>query len=74
MNDANFAFMEYMYVKRRLLKLDYLFCIVFVCSEPKEVFKYIVYFKSLFYIHILKCYSNKINVTICNSLLPLCKG
>ena len=62
-----------MYMKRHLLKLDYLFCIVLVCSEPKEVFKYMEYFKSLFYIHILKCYSNQINETRCNSLLPMCK-
>ena len=56
-----------------LLKLDFLFCIVLVCSEP-QVFKYEEYLKSLFYNHILKCYSNKINETRCNSLLPMCKG
>ena len=37
MNDANFAFLIYMHVKRHLLKLDYLFCIVLVCSEPQEI-------------------------------------
>ena len=63
-----------MYMKRHLLKLDYLFCIVLVCSEPQQVFKYMEYLKSLFYHHILKCYSNKINETRCNSLLPMCKG
>ena len=52
MNDVNFAFLLYMYMKRHLLKLDYLFCIVLVCSEPREVIKYMEYFKSLFYIHI----------------------
>ena len=74
MNDANFAFLLYMYMKRYLLKLDYLFCIVLVFSEPQHVFKYIEYLKSLFYNHILKCYFNKINKTRCNSLLPMCKG
>ena len=74
MNDANFAFLKYMYMKRHLLKLDYLFCIVLVCSEPQEVMKYMEYFKSLFYIHIFKSYSNWINETRCNSLLPICKG
>ena len=51
-----------MYMKRHLLKLAYLFCIVLVCSEPQQVFKYIEYLKSLhvFYNHILKCYSNRI--------------
>ena len=75
MNDANFAFLKYIYMKRRLLKLDYLFCIVLACSEPQEVFKYMEYFKSLtlFYIHILKC-SNEINETRCNRLLPMCNG
>ena len=63
MNDANFAYLLYMYMKRHLLKLDYLFCIVLVCSEPQQVFKYTEYLKSLFYHHILKCYSNKINET-----------
>ena len=61
-------------MKRHLLKLDYLFCIVLVCSEPQQVFKYVEYLKSLFYNHILKCYSNNINETRCNSLLPMCKG
>ena len=39
-----------MYMKRDLLKLDYLFCIVFVCSEPQQVFKYMEYivFKIIF--------------------------
>ena len=74
MNDANFAFLQYMYMKRHLLKLDYLFCIVLVCSEQQQVFKYMEYLKSLFYNHILKCYSNKINETRCNSLLLMCKG
>ena len=46
------------------MKLDHLFCIVLVCSEPQHVFKYMEYLKSLFYYHILKCYSNKINETI----------
>ena len=32
-----------------------------------------VYLKSFFYNHILKCDSNKINETRCNSLLPVCK-
>ena len=74
MNDANFAFLLYMYMKRHLLKLDYLFYIVLVCSEQQHAFKYMEYLKSLFYNHILKCYSNKINETRCNSLLPMCKG
>ena len=43
------------------MKLEYLFRIVLVCSEPQEVFKYMEYLKPLFYNHILKCYSNKIN-------------
>ena len=55
-----------MYMKRYLLKFDCLFCIVLVCSEPQEVFKSVEYLKSLFYNHILKCYSNKINQTKCN--------
>ena len=42
-----------MYMKRHLLKLDYLFCIVLVCSEPQHVFNYMEYLKSLFYNHIL---------------------
>ena len=58
-----------MFTKRHLLKLDYLFYIVLVCSEPQQVFKYMEYLKSLFYNHILKCYSNKVNETRCNSLL-----
>ena len=74
MNDANFAFLKYMYMKRHLLKLDYLLCIVLVCSEPQESIKYMEYFKSLFYIHIFKRYSNQINGSRCNSLLPICKG
>ena len=45
-----------------------------VCSELQEVFKYMEYFKSLFYIHNLKCNFNKINETTCNSLLPMCIG
>ena len=71
MNGANFAFLKYMYMKRHFLKLGYCFCIVLVCSEPQEVFKYMEYLKALFYNHILKCYSNKINETRCNSLLPI---
>ena len=39
-NDANFAFLWFVYMKRYLLKLDYLFCIVLVCSEPQQVFIY----------------------------------
>ena len=50
-----------MYMKRHLLKLDYLFCIVLLCSEPQQFFKHMEYLKSLFFNHILKCYSNKIN-------------
>ena len=46
MNDANFAFLLYMYMKRHFMKLDYLFCIVLVCSEPQHVFKYMEYLKS----------------------------
>ena len=45
MNGANFAFLKYMYIKRHLLKLDYFFCIVLVCNEPQEVFKYMEYKK-----------------------------
>ena len=52
-NDANFAFLLYMYTKRHLLKIDYLFCIVLVWSEPQQVFEYMEYLKSLFYNHIL---------------------
>ena len=37
-NDANFAFVLYIYMKRHLLKLEYLFRIVLACSEPQEVF------------------------------------
>ena len=74
MNDANFAFLKYKCMKRHLLKLDYLFCIVLVCSEPHQVFKYMEKLISVFYNHILKCYSIKINETRCNSLLPMCKG
>ena len=59
--------------EKALLKLEYLFCIFLVCSEPQKVFKYMEYFNLLFYIHILKCYSNKINETRCNSLLPMFK-
>ena len=70
-NVAIFAILIYMYMKRHLLKLDYLFCIVLVCSEPQQVFKYMEYLKSLFYNHILKCYPNKINETRCNSLVPM---
>ena len=60
---------EHAFIEVRLL-----FCIVLVCSEPQEVFKYMEYFKSLFYIHILRCYSNNINKTRRNSLLPVCTG
>ena len=74
MNDANLAFVKYMYIKRHLLKLAYLFCIVLVCSVPQHVFKYMEYLKSLFYNHILKCYSNTIDETRCNGLLSMCKG
>ena len=42
-----------MYMKRHLLKLDHLFCIVLVCSEPQQVFKYVEYLKSIFYNRIL---------------------
>ena len=52
MNDANFDFLRYMYMKRNLLKLYYLFCIVLVCSKPQQVFKYIKYLKSLFLLEI----------------------
>ena len=55
------------------MKLDYLFCIVLLCSKQQQVFKYMEYLKSLLYSHILKCYSNTINETICNSLLPMWK-
>ena len=48
-----------MYIKRHLLKSDYLFCIGLVCSELQLVFKYMEYLKSLFYHHILKYYSSK---------------
>ena len=46
MKDANFA----LYLKRNLMKLDCSFCIVSVCSEPQQVFKYNVYeiFKIIF--------------------------
>ena len=71
MNDANCAFL---YIKRHLLKLDYLICIVLLCSEPQQVFKYMEYSKSLFYNYISKSYSNIINETRSNSLLPVCKG
>ena len=74
MNDANFISLLYMYMKRYLLKLDYLFCNVLVCSEPQQVFQYMEYLKSLFCNHILKYYSNMINVTRCNRLLSMCKG
>ena len=76
MSDANFAFLLYTYIKGHLLKLDYLFYIVLVCSEPQQVFKYMeyMYLKSLFYNHILNCYSNQINETRYNSLLPMSKG
>ena len=40
-------------IKRHLLKLDCLFCIVLVCSEPQQVFKYLEYLKALLYHHIL---------------------
>ena len=74
MTDANFAFQKCMYIKRHVLKLAYLFCIVIVCSEPQQVFKNIEYSKSLFYNHILKCYYNKVNESRCNGLLHMCKG
>ena len=45
-----------MYMKRHLLKSDYLSYILLACSEPQEVFKYMEYCKLLFYNHILKCY------------------
>ena len=31
--------------ERHLLELDYLFCIVLVCSEPQQVYKYMEYLK-----------------------------
>ena len=76
MNDANFAFFVIYVHEKAFIEVIilYLFCIFLVCSEPQEVFKYMEYFKSFFYIHILKCYSNKIIETRCNSLLPMCKG
>ena len=39
-NVANLAFLLLMYIKRHLLKLDFFICIVLVCSEPQQVFKY----------------------------------
>ena len=42
MNDANFVFFV-IYIHEKALKLDYLFCIVLVCSEPQQVFKYTVH-------------------------------
>ena len=42
MNEANFAFLIYVHEKA-FLKLDYLFCIVLVCSEPQQVFIYMEY-------------------------------
>ena len=54
-------------MEMHLLKLNYLFCIVLVCSEPQQLFKYMEYLKSLFYNHILKCYTNNINETRGNS-------
>ena len=45
-------------MEMHLLKLDLFICIFLVCSEPQQVFKYMLYLKSFFYNHILKCYSN----------------
>ena len=61
-------------MKRHLLKLYYSICIVLAWSESQLVFNYMEYLKSLFDNYILKCYSNNINETRCNSLLPMCKG
>ena len=40
--------------EKYLMKLDYSFCIVRVCREPQQVYKYIGFFKSFFYCIILK--------------------
>ena len=55
------------------MNLDFFSCIVLVCSEPQQVFKYMEYLILFFYNHILKFYSNNINETRCNSSLPMCK-
>ena len=46
---------------KRFMKLDYSFCIVWVCSESQQVFQYMEYLKYSKYN--LKCNSNKINKT-----------
>ena len=74
MNDANFVFFVIYAHEKAFIEVRLLICIVLVCSEPQEVFNYMEYSKQFFYNHILKCYSNKINKTRCNSLLPMCKG
>ena len=73
MNDVNFAFFVIYVHKKAFIEVRFFICIVLVCSEPQQVFKYMEYLKSFFYNHILKCYSNNINKARCNSLLPMCK-
>ena len=62
-----------MKLKRHSMRLSDLFFIVWVCSEPQQVFNYIEYLKLIFYYHILKYYSYKTNKTKCNGSLLMCK-
>ena len=64
MNVVNFAIYVH---KKAFIEVRSFICIVLVCSEPQQVFKYMEYSKLSFYNHILKCYSNNINETRCNS-------
>ena len=71
MNDANFVFcVIYVHIKA-FIEVRLFICIVLLCSEPQQIFKYLEYLKSLFYNNILKCYSNTIYETRCKSLLPM---
>ena len=49
-----------MYMKRHLFKLVINSALSKFVVKPQKVFKYIEYLNSLFYYHILKCYSKKI--------------
>ena len=46
MNDANFAFFVIYVHKKAFIEVRFFICIVLVCSEPQQVYKYMEYLKS----------------------------
>ena len=59
--------------EKALMRLDNLLFFFWVCSEPQQVFRYMVYLKFFFYYHILKYYSYKTNKIKCNGSLLIKK-